>query len=133
VRIEVGQTAECVSCGTAVLLVNGPPVQLWCHGARMRPAASVACSEPIRGQFAGGLAAGDLYRDPVGSSTLRCTRAGGGWPTLRPGEATLIRAQAKQATEFTDALASAGPIHLGQTHPSRLTAWLSPRTAETSP
>jgi len=82
---EPGSTAECDSCGTAVLLVSGPAVDLWCHGMRMRTAEGVRCSEPVGPQHGGGLIAGAIYMERTTSSMLRCTRSRSGWPKSRTG------------------------------------------------
>jgi hypothetical protein len=68
-----------------VLLVSGPPVELWCHGAEMRAADAVRCSEPVGRPDTGGLIAGVMYVDPAAASTLRCTRRGDGWPKSSAG------------------------------------------------
>ena len=82
--LEKGLTAECLICGVAVLLVSGPALGLWCHRVRMRGCRGVRCSEPAR-SAADGLIAGAIYKDRVTSATLRCTRAGSGWPESRAG------------------------------------------------
>ena len=79
--LEAGSTAECLTCGTTVVVVTGSSAQLWCHNERMRAVSSVRCSEPVQPRVAGGLEVGALYADPATSSTVRCTRAGSGWPT----------------------------------------------------
>jgi hypothetical protein len=89
--LKPGATAVCETCGTAVLLVTGPAVELWCHGRPMRAGPGVRCSEPVRPHPAGCLAAGEMYMDPATSATVRCTRAGAGRPKSAAGDLALVR------------------------------------------
>lgn len=84
-QLAPGGTAECATCGTALLLVSGPPVMLRCHGRTMSAARPVRCSELGAPRDTGGLTAGEEYLDMATWSTLRCTRSGSGWPVSRAG------------------------------------------------
>jgi hypothetical protein len=82
-HLAPGATADCQTCGTAVLLLSGLGAELWCHGSQMRPASGVRCSEQVRNRRPRGLEAGVLYTDLATSAVWRCTRSGDGWPGSR--------------------------------------------------
>jgi hypothetical protein len=103
-QLELGGTAECVTCGVALLLVSGPPVTLWCHGRTMSATRPVRCSERIASCDPAGPTAGTEYLDPATFGMLRCTRSGSGWPTSQAG--ALVPVSGDQWVEMARGLAS---------------------------
>jgi len=129
VAMKPGGTSACAVCSTAVLLVSGPAIVLWCHGRKMRVTEPVRCSEVAAASGAGGLIAGQAYQDPATSATLRCTRSGGGWPESRAGALVPVMGGRTGLCRMTLGRGSAGGHRAGRTGHFRGLSSVSRRSA----